>query len=149
MEVVAALGSGGANIPAAEALSHVYGYAAGLDMTRRDLQSAAKAKGRPWTTGKNVENSAVISAIQPATAATNADKGAIELRVNGEVRQSADMSTHIWTLPEIIADLSRFYVLQAGDLIMMGTPAGVGPVVAGDVLTGHVEKIGGFEVRFV
>ena len=149
VELVAALKSGGTNISAESALDHVFGYGVGLDMTRRDLQSACKAKRRSWDIGKNVENSCVCSPLEPANANTRHNAGMLELKVNGEVRQSADMSDHVWSLPEVIADLSTLYSLEPGDLIMMGTPAGVGPVVAGDRLEGSAENVGAFDVTFV
>lgn len=149
VELIAALGSGGTDIRPEDALGHVFGYGVGLDMTRRDLQAKSKAKGRPWDTAKNVEWGCLSSALEPISAATRHDSGLLELRVNGEVRQSADMGDHVWSLPEIIADLSGLYALGAGDLIMMGTPAGVGPVVAGDRLQGSAENIGRFDLTFV
>ena len=149
VELVAALKSGGTNIAQEAALDHVFGYAVGLDMTRRDLQAKSKEKGRPWDTAKNVENACICSPIQPLNDKTSHDGGLLELRVNGEVRQTSDMSDHVWSLPEIIADLSTLYTLAPGDMIMMGTPAGVGPVVAGDRLEGSAENVGAFDVTFV
>jgi fumarylpyruvate hydrolase len=129
-ELVVALGKGGRNIKAAAALDHVFGYAVGLDMTRRDLQTAAGARGQPWDTGKAFDHSAPITAIVPAAGKT--PQGRLQLRVNGALKQDADLSDMIWKVEEIISELSKLYTLQAGDLIFTGTPAGVGAVVRGD-----------------
>ena len=142
VELVVAIGKGGFRIPEAQALDHVFGYAAGLDMTRRDLQSAAKEKQRPWDIGKNVEQSAVLGEIAPATEAGHPTRGRIELRVNGETKQSGDLSSLIHGAPAVIAHLSQFYHLEPGDLIYTGTPAGVGPVKPGDRLEGSIEGVG-------
>ena len=142
IELVVALGGGGVELSVSEAEKLVYGYACGLDMTRRDLQHTAKSKGLPWDTAKDCEQSAVVSEIVPMGNLGILRQGAIRLEVNGEVRQSADLSQLIWDIPEVIADLSRYYHLQAGDLIFTGTPEGVGPVRAGDVLTGMIEGVG-------
>ena len=142
VELVAALKSGGANIPAEKTLEHVYGYALGLDMTRRDLQSAAKEQRRPWDLGKDFEQSAVLSEIVPASEIGHPAAGRIELRVNGEPRQSGDISELIHKVPEVIAHLSTFYHLQPGDLIYTGTPEGVGPVTPGDALAGTIAGVG-------
>lgn len=142
VEMVAALGTGGFRIPEAQALDHVVGYACGLDMTRRDLQSAAKEKQRPWDVGKNFEQSAVLGEIALASEIGHPTRGRIELRVNGETRQSGDLSSLIHGVGAVIADLSRYYHLQPGDLIYTGTPAGVGPVTPGDRLDGSIEGIG-------
>jgi fumarylpyruvate hydrolase len=131
-ELVVAIGKGGRDIPVGQALSHVYGYAAGLDMTRRDLQLAAREQGRPWDTGKNVEQSSPLGLIHPASECGHLETGAITLAVNGQVKQSADLQELIWPVADVIAFLSGLYRLEAGDLIYTGTPAGVGPVVAGD-----------------
>ena len=149
MELVVAIGKGGANIPAAKALEHVYGYAAGLDMTRRDLQGAAKKLGRPWDTGKAFDHSAPCSAIVPAASIGHPDKGAIWLKVNGEVRQKGDLAQLIWKIPETIAHLSTLFTLAPGDLIFSGTPAGVGPVRRGDVLEGEVEGVARIKIKIV
>jgi fumarylpyruvate hydrolase len=133
-ELVVAIDKGGRNISAEKALEHVYGYAAGLDMTRRDLQLAARVAGRPWDTGKNVEQSSPLGVIHPASQAGHLDHGTISLSVNGQVRQSADLSDLIWSVPDIVAYVSRFYRLEPGDLIYTGTPAGVGSVTEGDAL---------------
>ena len=142
MEMVIAVGSGGFRIPEAQALAHVFGYACGLDMTRRDLQAAAKDKQRPWDIGKNVEDSAVLGAIAAATEIGHPVRGRIELRVNGETRQSSDISDVIHGTAAIVAHLSQYYHLQPGDLIYTGTPEGVGPVRPGDRLEGSIEGIG-------
>lgn len=131
-ELVVAIGKGGRFITPAEALAHVYGYATGLDMTRRDLQAAAKALGRPWDIAKNVEQSAPLGLIHPAAETGVIRSGAIRLTVNGEVRQDGNISDMIWPVEDVIAYISRGYRLEPGDLIYTGTPAGVGAVVAGD-----------------
>lgn len=141
VELVVAIGKGGRNIDAAQALSHVYGYGVGLDMTRRDLQNAAKKTGRPWDTGKNVEQSKPLGLLHPAEG-FDPGLGAVALTVNGEAKQTGDLSDQIWPVADVIAHLSGLYRLEAGDLIYTGTPAGVGPVVPGDVL---VATIGGLE----
>ena len=131
-ELVVAIGEGGRNIAAADAKRHIYGYATGLDMTRRDLQLEAREKGRPWDTGKNVEQSSPLGLIHPATKVGHLATGRIELTVNGSVKQEADLADLIWSVPDVIAYVSRFYRLEPGDLIYTGTPAGVGAVVEGD-----------------
>ncbi len=146
MELVVALRSGGADIAEADALGHVWGYAAGLDMTRRDLQGEAKKLGRPWDMGKGFDHSAPIGEMVPA-AGVDPGRGRIELRVNGAVRQSSDLSLLIWSVPETIAYLSRLVRLEAGDLIFTGTPEGVAACVRGDVLEGMVEGVGTVRVR--
>lgn len=133
-ELVAAIGKPGRDIAAGDALSHVFGYAAGLDMTRRDLQLQARSEGRPWDTGKNVECSSPLGLIHPAAALGKADSGAIELTVNGVTRQKADLADLIWPVADIVAFLSGLYRLEPGDLIYTGTPAGVGAVVPGDAI---------------
>lgn len=148
VELVVAIGRGGSDIEPDRALACVYGYAVGLDMTRRDLQLAAKAAGRPWDLGKGFDHSAPCSAIRPAAEIGHPERGSISLSVNGEGRQSADLATMIWRVPEIIASLSRFVRLAPGDLIMTGTPAGVGPVTPGDELIGAVEGVGTVRVRY-
>jgi len=142
MEMVVALGSGGVNIPVERALDCVFGYAVGLDMTRRDLQNAAKDAGRPWEMGKSYDFSAPCSAVQPASEIGHPDKAAIWLKVNGEIRQSSDISFLIWSVPEIISYLSQLIEFHPGDLIYTGTPEGVGAVMAGDVMEGHIDGIG-------
>jgi fumarylpyruvate hydrolase len=142
LELVVAIGSAGFRIAAAQALDHVYGYACGLDMTRRDLQAAAKAQQRPWDLAKDVEQSAVLGDIAPAADIGHPDRGRIELRVNGETRQSSDVSLLIHGVAPVIAHLSQYYHLQPGDLIYTGTPEGVGPVTPGDRLDGTIEGVG-------
>lgn len=141
-ELVVAIGKSGRNIAVGDALGHVYGYATGLDMTRRDLQLDARAQGRPWDTGKNVEQSSPLGLIQPADGSGfNADSGAIRLSVNGEVKQDADLSELIWPVADVIAYLSGLYRIEPGDLIYTGTPAGVGPVVEGDKVVVTIEGL--------
>ena len=149
LELVVALGSGGAGIPAARALDLVYGYAVGLDMTRRDLQAEAKKMRRPWDTGKAFDGSAPCSAVRRASEIGHPEKGAVWLEVNGKARQRGDLSQLIWKVPEMIAYLSTLFTLSPGDLIFTGTPAGVGPVERGDVLKGAVEGVGTLAVRVV
>lgn len=134
-ELVVALGTGGRDIPEAQALSHVWGYAAGNDLTRRDLQAEAKRMGRPWDLAKGFDGSAVIGPVHAVADLGHPARGAIALSVNGETRQSGDLSEMIWSVPEIIAILSRAVTLCPGDLIMTGTPAGVGALVPGDLCT--------------
>jgi fumarylpyruvate hydrolase len=142
IELVVAIGKEGVDIPADQALTHVYGYAAGLDMTRRDLQAVAKKAGRPWEMAKAFDHSAPIGTIEPASEIGHPAKGAITLSVNGVVRQKGDLSEQIWSVSEAIAYLSGFVTLKPGDLIMTGTPAGVGAVARGDVLEGAIEDVG-------
>jgi fumarylpyruvate hydrolase len=141
MELVVVIGAPGFRVAEADAHRVIYGYACGLDMTRRDLQLQARDKGRPWDLGKDVEQSAVASEVVPMPGVA-LDSGDIALSVNGVQRQKSDLSMLIWNLRELIADLSTFYHLQPGDLIYTGTPEGVGPVVAGDVITGHIAGVG-------
>ncbi len=147
VELVAALGSGGVNLTPEQAQQAIWGYAVGLDMTRRDLQGAAKAKGRPWEPGKAFEQSAPIGPLHPAAATGDLQKGAITLSVNGQERQKGDLSDMIWSVAESIAHLSTLFELKAGDLIFTGTPAGVGAVVAGDELVASIEGLGELKVR--
>lgn len=140
-ELVVAIGKGGRNIAASDAASHVYGYATGLDMTRRDLQFEARDKGRPWDTGKNVEQSSPLGIIHPVSETGELKTGRISLTVNGEVKQDADLADLIWSVDEVIAYVSRFYRLEPGDLIYTGTPAGVGAVVTGDEIVVSVEGL--------
>jgi fumarylpyruvate hydrolase len=142
IELVVALQSGGADISEDDAMQHVYGYAVALDMTRRDLQGEAKKTGRPWEIGKAFERSAPMSALVPASETGHLDAGRISLKINDEIRQDGDLNQMIWKVPEMISYLSRFYDIAAGDLIMSGTPAGVGPVAKGDILTGEIEGLG-------
>lgn len=140
MEMVVAIGKAGFRVKAEDAHTLIYGYAAGLDMTRRDLQLVARDKGRPWDLGKDVEQSSVCSEIV-AMEGVIIDSGAIALEVNGQTKQSSDVDKLIWNVRELIADLSLFYHLQPGDMIYTGTPEGVGPVVAGDKITGRVAGV--------
>lgn len=140
-ELVVAIGKGGRNIAASDAASHVYGYATGLDMTRRDVQLEARDKGRPWDTGKNVEQSSPLGIIHPVSETGELKTGRISLTVNGEVKQDADLADLIWSVDEVIAYVSRFYRLEPGDLIYTGTPAGVGAVVTGDEIVVSVEGL--------
>ena len=142
MELVVVIGASAFRVSVADALACVYGYACGLDMTRRDLQLAERAHQRPWDLGKDVEHSAPVSAVAPASVIGHPDHGRIELRQNGVTRQDADLSQLVWKTPEIIAHLSQFYHLRPGDLIFTGTPAGVGPVEPGDVLEGSIAGVG-------
>lgn len=146
VELVVAIGSGGSDIPLGKALEHVYGYAVGLDMTRRDLQAIAKQKSRPWEFAKSFAKSAPVSRIQRASDTGHPQAGAIWLRVNQALRQSSDLSRMIWSTAECIAELSRFDALMPGDLIMMGTPAGVAAVRTGDQLLAHIEQVGELEL---
>ncbi|WP_343034820.1 fumarylacetoacetate hydrolase family protein [Aromatoleum diolicum] len=148
IELVVALGSGGVNLTPEAASACIWGYAVGLDMTRRDLQAEAKAKGRPWDIAKAFDASAPISQIVPA-AGRVLRSGEIRLDVNGAVRQRGDLADMIWSVPEVIAFFSRYYHLQAGDLIFTGTPEGVGPVVVGDHLRGEVAGVGELDLRVV
>jgi len=134
-ELVVAVGKGGRDIAPEAALDHVWGYAAGLDMTRRDLQFEARDKGRPWDTGKNFEQSSPLGLIHPASEVGHPSAGSIRLAVNGTTRQDGDLAELIWPVRDVIAYVSRGYRLEPGDLIYTGTPAGVGPVVSGDVIT--------------
>ena len=142
IELVLAVGKGGANITVDDATSHIFGVAAGIDLTRRDLQIEARKTGRPWEIGKSFDASAPIGAIAPLKDGALPTQGALSLRVNGEVRQKGDIAEMIWNSAEIVSQLSKQYVLVAGDLIFTGTPAGVGPIVAGDEVIGEVEGVG-------
>ncbi len=149
VELVVALAGGGADISPATALDKVYGYAVGIDLTRRDLQKRAKDKGQPWDMSKGFDQSAPLGAIQPATLVGHPTSGSIWLAVNGELRQKGDLAQMSWTVAEIIANLSTYVTLAAGDLIFTGTPAGVSTVWRGDVLTAGVAGIGEFAVSLV
>jgi len=149
MELVVAIGTGGAEIAAADALAHVYGYAAGLDMTRRDLQADARKAGRPWDMAKGFDHSAPIGAIAPASVIGHPAAGRISLTVNGVVRQDADLADMIWPVPAIIAALSRLVRLAPGDLIFTGTPEGVSAVSVGDRLEGEIAGVGTLYTRLV
>jgi len=147
MEMAVALKSGGTNIPLEEALDHVYGYALSLDMTRRDLQGAAKKMGRPWEIGKAFERSAPIGPLHPASETGHLDQGRIALTVNGEIRQEGDLNQMIWKVPEMISYLSEYFELAPGDVILSGTPAGVGPVEKGDQMELSVDGLGSMIVK--
>lgn len=149
IELVVALAKGGRDIPLEAALDHVYGYAVGLDMTRRDLQDECKKAGRPWEIGKAFEHSAPIGPLVPAARIGHPQKGAISLKVNGTLRQAGDLGQMIWKVPEMIAYLSGFFELRPGDLILSGTPSGVGPVLRGDLLEGHVAGVGEVRTRVI
>ncbi len=140
MELVLAIGKAGFRVGEATAHELIYGYAAGLDMTRRDLQLIARDKGRPWDTGKDIEQGSVCSEIVPMPGVV-IERGAIALQVNGATQQSSDVAKLIWNIREIIADLSTYYHLQPGDLIYTGTPEGVGAVLPGDKITGQIEGV--------
>ena len=149
MELVVAVGAKAKDVAIADAMSVVFGYGCGLDMTRRDLQAAAKAKRRPWDTGKDFDNAAILAALTPADGLGDISDLAITLQVNGQTRQSAHLSDMVWSIPEIIADLSSLYTLMPGDVIMTGTPAGVGPVVKGDVLSGRIGDFAPVNTRII
>ena len=135
VELVVALAEGGRNVSLDDAVSMIFGYSVGIDFTRRDLQGEAKEKGRPWEAGKTFVHSAPLAPIVPINATGELNDGKITLTVNGEVRQSGDINQMIWKIPEVIARISELFCLEPGDLIFTGTPAGVGAVTAGDVLT--------------
>ena len=149
VEMIVALKSGGANISETDAMQHVFGYGIGLDMTRRDLQSEMKKMGRPWEIGKAFERSAPMGPLVPAGVTGHLNSGAISLTVNGEERQKGDLKQMIWKVPEQITYLSRFYDIAAGDLIMSGTPAGVGPIKKGDVMECRIEGLDPLKVTVV
>ena len=140
-ELVVAIGKGGRNIDEAQALDHIYGYATGLDMTRRDLQLEARSKGRPWDAGKNVEQSSPLGLLHPISETGELTKGRISLTVNGEVKQDADLADLIHSVPALIAYISKAYRLEPGDLIYTGTPAGVGAVLPGDEIVISIEGL--------
>jgi fumarylpyruvate hydrolase len=149
VELVAALKSGGSNIPVEKALEHVYGYALGLDMTRRDLQNGMAAEKKPWEIGKSFDHAAVLGPIHPASKTGHFTKGAISLAVNGTVRQNSDLDKMIWSVAEQIAKLSEAFELKAGDIIYSGTPENVGPVVKGDVLLCKLDGLPDMSIRIV
>jgi fumarylpyruvate hydrolase len=146
IELVAAIGRGGRNIPVSAALDHVFGYAVGLDLTRRDLQTTARTAGGPWDMAKGFDRSAPCGAVVPAAEIGHPRAGAIRLAVNGAIRQDGDLRDLIWSVAETVAQLSTLVELRAGDLLFTGTPEGVGPVVAGDVLDGHIDGVGDLHV---
>lgn len=147
IELVVAIGTGGKNIPAADALKHIYGYAVGLDMTRRDLQGEMKKQGRPWSIGKGYDCSAPIGPITPAAQAGDVGQAEIYVQVNGTDRQRSNVSKLIWNIAETIEHLSTAWELQPGDLIYTGTPEGVGAVVSGDTLVGGVAGLGTLTIK--
>ena len=149
MELVVALGKGGADIAEADALAHVWGYAAGLDLTRRDLQGQAKKEGKPWDMGKGFDQSGPIGLLVPAARIGHPARGRIALKVNGKIRQESDLTHLIWSVAETIAHLSRLVRLAPGDLIFTGTPEGVAAVGRGDLLEGEVEGVGTVRTRIV
>jgi len=149
VELLVALGAGGTDISVSEAQAHVFGYAAALDMTRRDIQSTAKKAGRPWEMAKAFERSAPCGVLMPADQIDHPERGAITLHVNDTLRQSGDLSQMIWKVPEMIAYLSRLVELAPGDVILTGTPSGVGPVARGDVMTVEIEGVAGFKAEVV
>jgi len=149
IELVAAIGQGGANIAADDALQHVWGYAVGLDMTRRDLQMKMREAGRPWELGKAFDQSAPIGPLHPAASVAGIEQAGIWLQVNGADKQRSDIGKLIWSVAETIAYLSRYFRLEPGDLIYTGTPEGVGPVVRGDKMLGGVDGLGTLSVRMV
>ena len=146
IELVVAIGTGGRDIAVQDAAKHIWGYAVGLDMTRRDLQGEMKKQGRPWCIGKGFEQSAPIGPIHPIASTGELTRGAITVAVNGQPRQKGDLSELIWSVNETIATLSQAWTLQPGDLVFTGTPAGVGAVVAGDVMEGAIEGLGTLRV---
>jgi fumarylpyruvate hydrolase len=148
IELVVALGTGGVNIPVEKALSHVFGYAVGLDMTRRDLQTDAKKLQRPWEMGKSFDESCPVAALQPAAKIGHPSKGAIWVKVNGQTKQQGDLNQQIWRVEETIAYLSNYVTLAPGDIILNGTPAGVGPCKAGDRLDGHIDGVGDLTITY-
>lgn len=141
-ELVLAIGKGGSDIAEEDALDHIYGYAVGNDLTRRDLQLEARDKGRPWDWGKAFDRSAVCGPIRKVADVGHIDKGSIKLTVNGAVKQDSDLSELIWSVPEIIAFLSQAVRIEPGDLVYTGTPAGVGPLVPGDVCVVAIDRLG-------
>jgi fumarylpyruvate hydrolase len=148
IELVVALGEGGRDIPEERALDHVFGYAVGLDMTRRDLQAEAKKAGRPWDMAKGFDQSAPTGSIRTVEDIGHPSKGAVWLRINGDPRQEGDLDQQIWTVPETISLLSTLVSLRPGDLIMTGTPKGVGQVEPGDHLEGHIDGVGDLSVSY-
>ena len=149
IEMVVAIGKGGKSIPVEKALDHVFGYAVGLDMTRRDLQQEAKNMGRPWDLSKGFDESGPCSELHPVSKVGHLEKGAIWLEVNGKIRQTSLLEKMIWSVPETIAYLSDYVELAAGDIIFSGTPDGVGSVVAGDRLHGHVDGLTDHKITIV
>jgi fumarylpyruvate hydrolase len=149
VELVVAIGKGGRDIPAASAMEHVWGYAVGLDMTRRDLQNDMKKQGRPWCIGKGFDEAAPIGAVVSVANCSVSPDTRIELRVNGEVRQTSTIGKLIWSIPEIIEQVSQAWELAPGDLIFTGTPEGVAAVVAGDTLSARIDGVGSLELNII
>ena len=149
VELVIALGQGGANIPVEQALDHVFGYTIGLALTRRDLQASAKEKKQPWDMSKGFDQSGPIAAIQPVTRVGHPNKSSIWLKVNGEMKQQGNLSQMTWSVAEIIANLSTYVRLAPGDLIFSGTPSGVSTIVRGDQLEGSIEGVSDLKIRLV
>lgn len=147
IELVVAIGSGGKEIDASRAQEHIFGYAVGIDLTRRDLQGLAKGQGGPWDTAKTFEAAAPLTAIHEVTEIGHRSSGRIWLTVNGELRQEGDISDLIWSVPETVAGLSRLFTLTPGDLIFTGTPAGVGAVTSGDHITGGIDGVDEISIR--
>jgi fumarylpyruvate hydrolase len=147
VELVAAIGKAGANISAESALDHVYGYAVGFDMTRRDLQQAAAKKGHPWEIGKSFDNSSPCGPIHPVSEVGHMKEGELQITVNGQVRQHSDLNLMIWDVPHIISQLSQQVTLEPGDLIYTGTPEGVSAVASGDTLVGSIAKLGTLTIK--
>jgi len=147
IELVVAIGRGGHGIPAESALDHIFGYGVGIDLTRRDLQLQAREQGRPWDWGKGFDQSAPIAPLRPVSEVGHISSGRIWLAVDGQVKQESDVSKLIWPVPDIIAIASRSMVLKPGDLIMTGTPEGVGPVQRGETMTGGIDRLGEIRIR--
>ncbi|MXQ10852.1 FAA hydrolase family protein [Microvirga makkahensis] len=147
LELVVAIKTGGRDIPVADALDHIYGYGIGLDMTRRDLQMDLGKSGLPWEAGKAFDNSCPCGPIHPVERVGHVLEGSIRLTVDGEARQDSDLGLMIWKVPEIVANLSKYFTLEPGDIILTGTPAGVGPVTPGNELVGSIDKLGTLRVR--
>jgi fumarylpyruvate hydrolase len=147
LELVVAIKIGGRDIPVSDALDHIYGYGIGLDMTRRDLQMDLGKSGLPWEAGKAFDESCPCGPLHPVDQVGHISEGNIRLAVDGETKQDSDLGLMIWKVPEIIANLSKYFMLQPGDIILTGTPAGVGPVVPGNELVGSIDKLGTLTVR--
>lgn len=149
LEMIVALAKGGSDIGVDHALNRVFGYGVGLDMTRRDLQGEAKAMGRPWEVGKSFEKSAPCGPLVPVNICGHPDEGAVSLDVNDDPRQTGDLNQMVWKVPEIISILSRYFVLQPGDVIMTGTPSGVGPIERGDTMHAKIAGVGELSVEVI
>lgn len=148
VELVVALAKGGANVSEADALDLVYGYAVGIDMTRRDLQAEAKSKSRPWDMSKGFDDSAPMGELHEVSEVGHPGKGSVTLKVNGDLRQKGDLEQQIWAVPETISYLSSLVELRPGDLIMTGTPSGVGPVQRGELVVGEIDGLGSVEITY-